>query len=270
MQFQAVRKSRLIKLYKKHQIRLFLLAGIVFLCGTAGQQVVLGEAPGTASVEAPTAGQIVQRMEDRNLDRSERLKHYTSERHYQVEYKGFPATIAASMDVEVTYDAPSSKSFRVVSETGSKLLIDRVLKRLLKTEQDSTNNQSQTALTTANYTFSQVGTEVTDGRPVYILQVEPKADNKLLYRGKIWVDGTDYAVTKIDAEPAQNPSFWIKKTEIHHEYSKTGDFWLPERNQSESKVRIGGNAILTIEYGAYRVDPASMAASPVPQPIPSR
>ncbi len=59
------------------------------------------------------------------------------------------------MDVEVTYDAPSSKSFRVVSETGSKLLIDRVLKRLLKTEQDSTNNQSQTALTTANYTFSQ-------------------------------------------------------------------------------------------------------------------
>ncbi len=51
---------------------------------------------------------------------------------------------------------------------------------------------------------------------------------------------------------------------------RQGDFWLPERNQSESKVRIGGNAILTIEYGTYRLDPASLAASPVPQPIPSR
>jgi hypothetical protein len=38
------------------------------------------------------------------------------------------------------------------------------------------------------------------------------------------VDGIDFAVTHIEAEPAQNPSFWTKKSEIHHEYKKVGAF----------------------------------------------
>jgi hypothetical protein len=197
-------------------------------------------------------------MEDRNKERSERLRHYISVRHYHVEYHGFPVTIAASMDVEATYDAPSSKSFRVLSQMGSGLLIDRVLKKLLKSEQEAARDQSRTALTTENYTFGLVGSEVSDGRRHYILQVEPKGDRKLLYRGRIWVDGNDYAVERIEAAPAQNPSLWIRKTEIHHVYSKIGDFWLPQQNKSETKVSIGGTAVLTIEYGAYRVEPPNM------------
>jgi hypothetical protein len=197
-------------------------------------------------------------MEDRNKERSERLRHYISVRHYHVEYHGFPGTIAASMDVEATYDAPSSKSFRVLSQMGSGLLIDRVLKKLLKSEQEAAQDQSRTALTTENYTFGLVGSEVSDGRRHYILQVEPKGDRKLLYRGRIWVDGNDYAVERIEAAPAQNPSLWIRKTEIHHVYSKIGDFWLPQQNKSETKVSIGGTAVLTIEYGAYRVEPPNM------------
>jgi hypothetical protein len=200
-------------------------------------------------------------MEDRNKERSERLRHYSSERHYHVEYHGFPGTIAASMDVEATYDAPSSKRFRVLSQTGSGLLIDHVLKKLLKSEQEAARDQSRTALTTENYTFGLVGSEVSDGRRFYVLQVEPRVERKLLYLGRIWVDGNDYAVEKIEAEPAQNPSFWIRKTEIHHVYSKIGDFWLPERNRSETKVPIGGTAVLTIDYGVYRVEPSPLSNS---------
>ena len=69
----------------------------------------------------------------------------------------------------------------------------------------------------------------------------------------MWVDATDFAVTRIDAEPAQNPSFWTKKSEIHHEYMKVQNFWLPRRNESVSYIRLGGRATLTIEYGNYRV-----------------
>jgi hypothetical protein len=74
------------------------------------------------------------------------------------------------------------------------------------------------------------------------------------------VDAQDYAVVKIDAHPAKNPSFWISDTEIHHVYEKDGDFWLPKSNRSETKVRLGGTAILTIEYGDYRF--AAKGASP--------
>jgi hypothetical protein len=204
-------------------------------------------------------------MEDHNQARADLLRHYTANRSYHVEYHGFPAAMSASMDVQVTYDAPSSKNFRIVSQSGSRLLVDRVLKRLLKSELEAAQDQSRTALTTANYTFSLLDSEVDDGRQLYVFHVEPKGDGKLLYRGKIWVDARDYAVTRIEAEPAQNPSFWIKKTEIHHVYSKTGEFWLPESNRSETKVRIGGTAILTIDYGTYQIGPATAQAPQLPE-----
>ena len=77
--------------------------------------------------------------------------------------------------------------------------------------------------------------------------------SKLLYHGRIWVDSKDFAVCRIEAEPAKNPSFWIKKTDIHHSYLKVGDFWLPAENQSVSAIRGGGRAVLTIKYQNYEI-----------------
>jgi hypothetical protein len=108
-------------------------------------------------------------------------------------------------------------------------------------------------LNRANYDIALVGYEPSDKGSQYVLAVNPKTKSKYLYRGKVWVDGTDFAVTRIDAEPAQNPSFWTKKSEIHHEYIKVQDFWLPRRNESVSYIRLGGRATLTIEYDNYRV-----------------
>jgi hypothetical protein len=67
------------------------------------------------------------------------------------------------------------------------------------------------------------------------------------------VDAADFAVARIAAAPAQNPSFWISRTAINHLYTRTDGFWLPAQNRSESKVRLGGTAVLTIDYGAYQV-----------------
>ena len=29
--------------------------------------------------------------------------------------------------------------------------------------------------------------------------------------------------------------------------------WLPHQNRSESKIRVGGTAVLTIDYGVYPI-----------------
>src|SRR5262249_60120210 len=95
----------------------------------------------------------------------------------------------------------------------------------------------------------------------YVLNVIPKHNNKYLYRGKIWVDAKDFAVTRIEAEPAKSPSFWVKKTEVRHRYQKVGDFWLPAENHSESLIRMGGHAVLSIEYTAYKITQRTGLAS---------
>ena len=102
--------------------------------------------------------------------------------------------------------------------------------------------------------------ESTAFRPVYVLAVEPKSKSKFLFHGRVWVDADDFAVMRVEAEPAKSPSFWTKNSQIEQMYQKVSDFWLPQRNHSISSIRIGGRAELTIEYQSYRIT----ASDPVP------
>jgi hypothetical protein len=211
----------------------------------------------TASPPALTSEQIVEQMQRHNREQTEGLKHYQSVRHYQVEYRGFRTKAAAKMDVEINYDASSGKSFRIVTESGSKALCEKVLKRAVDSEREAQRDERSTALTAENYRFQLAGNESLSGRPAYILAVEPRTKSKFLYRGKIWVDAVDFALVKVEAEPAKNPSFWIGRTHIRESYAKRGSFWLPERNWSETKVRIGGTAVFIIDYGTYQIVPGA-------------
>jgi len=199
------------------------------------------------------SAQIVAEMQIRNQMRSRELRDYQSLRHYVVEYHGYGAKISARMAVEVTYNSASGKSFRIVSQSGSPFLCDKVLKRAVDSEEEASRDKESTALTTANYRFQLDSVESLNGRPAYVLDVDPVKPAKFLYRGKIWVDAADFAVVKIDATPAKNPSIWISKTTIRHTSAMTDGFWLPEETRSQTWVRIGGTAVLTIDYGAYHV-----------------
>ncbi len=54
------------------------------------------------------------------------------------------------------------------------------------------------------------GTDEVRGRLAYVISITPKTSNKYLSRGKIWVDADEYAIVRIEGEPAKNPSFWFK------------------------------------------------------------
>jgi hypothetical protein len=233
-----------------HQGRGFVLA-LAFVFMANGVTPETADAP---SLPALTAAQIATQMQRNNEARSEKLKHLKSTRHYKVEYKGFSADLAAQMEVEYTYDTASGKSFRIVSQSGSKFLCDKVLKRAVDSEKEASQDKAASALTTANYRFQLAGIESLAGRQAYVLDVQPLAEGKFLYRGKVWVDAAEFAAVKFEAEPAKSPSFWISRTQIHQSFAKTGDFWLPEQNRSETKVRIGGMAVFTIEFGSYQIN----------------
>jgi hypothetical protein len=208
----------------------------------------------TAAPAPLTAAQIVDQMQRHNQARTEALKDAQSIRHYQVEYRGFSKVIDAKMEVEYHYDAASGKSFRIVSQSGSKMLCEKVMKRAVESEKEAWQDKAATALTAANYRFGLLGSENVGGRAAYLLSVEPLVASKFRFKGRIWVDAAEFAVVKMEVEPARNPSFWITRTQILQTFAKTGEFWLPERNRSETKVRIGGTAVFTIDYGTYRTE----------------
>jgi hypothetical protein len=202
-----------------------------------------------------TLEQVVNNLIAKNEERARNLKGYEGTRTYTVRYHGFPKNLEAQIIVSVKYEAPDTKEFTVVSQRGPKLLVDRVLKRLLKTENEAQRQdmREEVDLNRKNYEFSALKYVPAADGCRYILTVEPKKPNKFLYRGQIRVHDQDFAVCSIQAEPAQNPSFWITSTSINESYKKIGEFWLPEENKSVSRMRFGGSATLTIEYQDYKI-----------------
>lgn len=202
-----------------------------------------------------TTEQVVDNLVRRNLERSQALESYQGTRIYRLEYHGFPGSRSAEMVVDARYKAPETKELTVRSETGSQLLIEKVLQKLLQTEKEalSKENQARLALNNVNYNFTLTGYESMPTGPCYILAVEPRTKNKLLYRGRIWVDAEDFAVVRIEAAPAKTPSFWTKETRIEQVYAKVGKFWLPISNRSTSTTRLAGHAYLTIDYQDYQI-----------------
>ena len=237
-----------------HVLAVCLFATLVFSSLPAGAQDSTEGAP--ARPARLSLQEIVATLTKNNEQRSKALGHYQSKREYIIDYKGFGHELHAEESVLVNYDAPSTVEFTEISESGSKLIINRAIKPMMQTEQDSLQpgNHERTLISPDNYNFTllESSADSTDGCS-YVLGVEPKAPNRFMFRGKIWVNDKDFAICRIEAEPAKNPSFWIKSTAIHHSYMKIGDFWLPAQNESASSIRIGGRATLTIKYEDYQV-----------------
>jgi Outer membrane lipoprotein-sorting protein len=225
--------------------------GIIALCAMLSAAQNQGEQP-AANI---TAKEIIAHLAENNHKRQQKLQAYTGRREYHLLYTGIGGRREATLVVDVNYKFPDRKDFTIVSESGSHWIVNHVFKKILDTEKEAADpgTQASTALTEENYEVELLGKEDVNGRRAYILAVEPKTANRLLYRGKIWIDAADYALCKIDGEPAKRQSMWISKVVVHHSYRKIGDFWLPVKNESNTEVRLGGHAILSIDYRDYKV-----------------
>ena len=207
------------------------------------------------SVSAPlSADEVIGRVVQMNELRAKALKSYSSVRTYHLECHCLSHK-KADMVVRTDYQAPNKKEFTILSESGSGTVRDRVFKKLLEAEQESMRdeNQQRSAITPENYTFQVSDYEKTDTDEFYVLDAQPRSKNKFLFRGRIWVNANDFAITRVEGEPAVNPSWWTIKTDFKRRYQKIDDFWLPESNESETKVRVLGTAVLSIEYGDYEI-----------------
>ncbi len=203
----------------------------------------------------PTTEQIVGRMMEQEQARSSKLREYTSVRNYWLENKRMGTR--AHMTVNATYRFPFEKHFEVVEESGPGVLRKKVFHRMLDSEVEASREGVRQAvqISPRNYTFRFIESAQADGRQCFILEAQPSTKNPMLFRGRIWVDAEDYAVTRIEAQPAQNPSFWIRKTSFVHRYGKFGPFWLAISNISDTDVRIFGRTEVRIEYSDYQINP---------------
>jgi hypothetical protein len=211
--------------------------------------------------QSPSVDDIVNRLVERDSQRDAVFHGYVAARRYVLENSRHHKR--AEMLIKVSCLEDGSKRFETVSESGWGAVRSHVFPRLLESENEASQPgaRERSRITPANYSFSIAGEESINERPAYVIEIAPRTQNKYLIKGKIWVDAEDYAIVRIEGTPAKNPSFWIKHVHFVHTYQKTGPFWFPATDRSETDARIIGTTELTIEYFDYDTVAPVLSAS---------
>ena len=201
--------------------------------------------------EPPSPDQVIGKMLERDRERQSSLDGYTARRRYVLENVRHHKR--AEMMVRMRCVKDGSKEFEIVSSAGWGIARNHVFPRLLAAETDASQpgSRERSRIVPENYSFQMAGTEVVNDRPAYVIAVTPKTSNKYLMKGKIWVDAEEYAIVRIEGQPAKSPSFWTKSVHFVHTYAKQGPLWLPLSDESATDVRILGTTDLKIEYFGY-------------------
>lgn len=224
--------------------------------------LMLNVAAIAAQDSQPAADKVVASLNARDTARDAASGGYSGSREYVLENHRLHKS--AQMLVRVTCDKTGTKHFEVMSETGWKAANKHVLHQMLVAESGSSRPEMRprNRITAANYSFRMIGTEPLNGRKAYVIEAKPKREDKLLFRGRIWVDTEDYALVRVEGEPAKNPSFWTRKVHFIQEYSKAGAYWFPAETTSVTEAWIFGTTEVSIRYFNYK--PAVTAPDPVP------
>src|ERR1700726_1784746 len=219
--------------------------------GQMAQKMVL------SSDRAPvglTGGDVIAQMLQRNLLRNQQLQQYSAVRTYEI--RNTEGKVAAQAVVRVEYRAPDKKTFSKTSEKGSSIVRHLVFDRLIQSESETSSGREHhnSAITTANYTFTLAGEEEVGPYHCFVLEAIPNRKDKYLFEGKIWIDAEDFAVVKIAGHPAKKPSFWINRAEFVRQYQRIAGFWLPFRDETFVDVKMYGKRIFTIDHQQYVIN----------------
>ena len=222
----------------------------VFASQTA-QEMALSSYRAPASL---TGDEVVAKMLERNRLRNEQLQQYSAVRTYEI--RNPEGKLAAQAVVRVEYQAPDKKTFNKTSEKGSGIVRHMVFDHLIQSESETSSGREHhdSAITSANYTFTLAGEDDLSPYHCFVVEAAPKRKEKYLFEGKIWIDAEDFAVVKIAGHPAKKPSFWINRAEFVRQYQRIAGFWLPFRDETSVDVKMYGKRIFTIDHQQYVIN----------------
>jgi hypothetical protein len=213
---------------------------------------IIFSAVAALSADLPTADQVIANVMESEHARLASIGAYSVTSKYVLQNKNRHA----EMVVRWTRQEDGVKQFVVLSETGDGGVRSHVFHRLLEAEVEASrlDQQAHTRITPDNYSFALSGAEKIEGHEAFVIELEPKTQNKYLTRVRIWVDACDFAVIKVEGTPAHKVSFWTKDVNFVQTFEKNGAWWVPASNHSLTEARLFGQADLMIEYSDYDFD----------------
>src|SRR5262245_11009352 len=196
-----------------------------------------------AAAASPTAARlesndtILKREAPRTQYRALRRMHARSERFDQ---EGW-------LDAWTEYDGRGFR-YEIVSERGSDSVRNKVLRAMLKREQElmASGDEGRADLTSANYEFDEAASEVR-GNERYI-PIKPKRKDVLLVDGRMVLNRDGTELLRVEGRLAKNPSFWTNLVNVIRHYARLDGVRVPISTESSAKLKFVGLSFLDVRY----------------------
>jgi len=207
--------------------------------------------------QEPNSAAVVSSVDTAVASRSENVLGFTDIEHLVVYRRGDNTHPAAEATVRDTYKKGLGKTYTILSQSGSTILLRFGLRPLLDNEQiiNQPGNVEKSWFTSANYvmTLKAGGIHKLDGRDCVALDIKPKAQAPNLIIGTIWVDALDGTLLKVDGVASKNPSPWSGTTHMMRQYSIINGYSMAMHARAESDSMLFGRTVVTIDYSDYKL-----------------
>ena len=136
--------------------------------------------------------------------------------------------------------------YTVVSESGSDYIRNKVLKAVLRREQELVNAGAggQSELTSDNYHFEE--TPGADGERY--VTMKPKRKDVLLVDGRMVLSRERGELLRVEGRLSKNPSFWTSLVNVIRHYARLDGVRVPIATESVAKVKLAGVSHLEVRY----------------------
>ena len=137
--------------------------------------------------------------------------------------------------------------YEIVTEHGSDYVRNKVLKAVLKREQEliADGHGERASLSHANYEFQD--TDPAAGGLRYVL-LKPKRKDVLLVDGRMVLSSDGSELLRVEGRLTKNPSFWTSLVNIVRHYAKLDGVRVPVATESIAKVKFAGHSRMEVEY----------------------
>jgi hypothetical protein len=213
---------------------------------------------GAADGQQPDPAAIIRDLDTANQSRFENVLSFTDIEHYSV-FRGADQTnAAAQMTVKVTYKKGVGKTYEILSQSGSGLVIKYGLRPLLDNEKavNDPAKVTQSWFTSANYEMNlKPGvTQIIDDRPCLAFAIKPRHKAPQMVEGTLWLDARDHSLVEVEGIASKSPSIFAGTTHMMRRYTNMQGHAMATRARAESSSLLFGRTVVTIDYSNYHFE----------------
>jgi hypothetical protein len=151
--------------------------------------------------------------------------------------------------------------YEIVSERGSDYARNKVLKMVLRREQEliAAGHSERATLSADNYEFTD-GDGTREG--VRYVLLKPKRKDVLLVDGRMVLTEDATELLRVEGRLSKNPSFWTSSVNVIRHYGRLDGVRVPISIESVAKIRFAGVSKLEVNYDYESINgrPVSLSA----------